>query len=279
MIRFALRLDDPSETSDHGLEREIIRIIAQHRAVATFAVVPFSEVSGQMVPLSQKSAAHLVEAKRAGFIEVAMHGFSHLNRHTRLDGKPSEFRGVPEVKQAQLIRQSLDQMQALFSDTQFGFVPPWNSYDAATARELERNGFKYLSADWEQPDGYRGALPIVPRTCHISGAKRAVEEARRFARLSPIVVAMLHHYDFTKSGNAAASITLPEFDQLLGWLRAQPDVIVQTLGQIASDLDADQCKHGLVNHALIQRMHWRMQAYLPTQCFVPLAWWRLLVRQ
>lgn len=32
MIRLVLRLDDPSETRDHGLEREIIRIIAQYRA-------------------------------------------------------------------------------------------------------------------------------------------------------------------------------------------------------------------------------------------------------
>lgn len=279
MIRFALRLDDPSETSNHDLEREIIRIIALHQAVATFAVVPFSEVSGQVIPLSQKSAAHLLKAKLAGSIEVAMHGFSHFNRHPRLDGKPSEFHGIPEIEQTQLIRQGLGQMQAIFLDKQFGFVPPWNSYDATTAQILEHNNFKYLSADWKQPDKYPGALPIVPRTCHISGVKRAVEETRRFTRLSPIIVAMLHHYDFAESNNVAASFTLSEFDQLLGWLRTQPDLIIQTIGQIASDLNAGQCKHGLMNHALIQRMHWRVQTYLPTQCFVPLAWWHLLMRQ
>lgn len=278
MIRFALRLDDPSETSDHGLEREIIRIVAQHRAVATFAVIPFSEVSGQMVPLSLESAAHLREAKHAGIIEVAMHGFSHQNRHVRPDGKPSEFFGVSEVEQAQLIRQGLNHMRALFSDLQFGFVPPWNSYDETTVKALERNNFTYLSADWKRPAEYRGALPAIPRTCHVSGARLAVEEARRFAYLSPIVVAMLHHYDFAESGDSAASVTLPEFGQLLGWLHAQPDVAVETLGQIASDLDVGQCKQGAINNAMIQRMHWRAQAYLPSQCFVPLPWWRLFLR-
>ncbi len=42
MIRIAFRFDDPSPTSDHVVEKQLIAELQCRELCATFAVVPFS---------------------------------------------------------------------------------------------------------------------------------------------------------------------------------------------------------------------------------------------
>jgi hypothetical protein len=40
MIQVALRFDDPSETSDQGVEASILDALHEHDSCATFSVIP-----------------------------------------------------------------------------------------------------------------------------------------------------------------------------------------------------------------------------------------------
>lgn len=51
MIRVALRLDDPSETSHQGVGG-ILDMLNAHQACATFAAIPFRMIEDQRVALS-----------------------------------------------------------------------------------------------------------------------------------------------------------------------------------------------------------------------------------
>lgn len=73
MIRVALRLDGPSETSHQGVGG-ILDMLNAHQACATFAAIPFRMIEDQRVALSQSRAHPLVQAERAGVIEAALHG-------------------------------------------------------------------------------------------------------------------------------------------------------------------------------------------------------------
>lgn len=73
MIRVTLRLDDPSETSDHALEKAIIQVLARQEMRATFAVIPFKVVAGNLVPFSPERASHLAEAEREGIVARSPH--------------------------------------------------------------------------------------------------------------------------------------------------------------------------------------------------------------
>ena len=89
MIDVALRFDDPSAVSDHTLERAILHAMATHDVCATFAVIP----NAGRVPLSADSVPHLVEARQAGRLEIAQHGFNHESCRPEAD-LPSEFSGL-----------------------------------------------------------------------------------------------------------------------------------------------------------------------------------------
>ena len=279
MIRVALRLDDPSETSDHALEKAIIEVLARQRMRATFAVIPFKVVDGNLAPLSPKRASHLVEAEHEGVVEIAMHGFSHTDRRRRPDGSPSEFRGVSEMEQVNMLQRGLAHMHSLFAETQYGFVPPWNSFDKGTLRVLAHLGFSYVSAGWEVESDRDARMAILPRTCHLLDARQAVEEARRYRHLSPMVIVVMHHDDFAESGAENPISSLVEFEQLLAEFGAKTDVIVQPLRQLAAGLTARECVRAIRTNEIRQALHWRLQNHLPVRCFVPVPMWRAILRR
>jgi len=279
MIRVALRLDDPSETSDHALEKAIIEVLARQGMRATFAVIPFKVVAGNLVPFSPERASHLVEAEREGIVEIAMHGFSHTDRRRRPDGPPSEFWGVSEMEQVNMLQRGLAHMRTLFAEKQYGFVPPWNSFDKGTLRALAHLGFGYVSAGWEVECDRDTRMAILPRTCHLPDARQAVEEARRYRHLSPMVIVVMHHDDFAESGAENPISSLEELEQLLAWFGAQSGVDVQPVRQLAAGLTARECMRAIRTHEIRQRLHWRLQSHLPARCFVPVPLRRAILKR
>ena len=47
MIQIAFRFDDPSETSNHELEKEIIGLCCKYNVPVNFAVIPFRKINDQ----------------------------------------------------------------------------------------------------------------------------------------------------------------------------------------------------------------------------------------
>lgn len=169
-------------------------------------------------------------------------------------------------------------LQKLFGVPINGFVPPWNSYDITTLQVLEQVGLNYLSASWETPLKYRGKLTVLPATCHLSRLRLAITEARPFIRLSPIFVVLMHHYDFSETGNCKATTNLYDFEKLLEWIKLQEDVQMLTLNDIAAIITPEQCLRVLCRQKWKQRLHWRLQACFPKYCFISKPLWQVVIR-
>lgn len=276
MIRVALRFDDPSATSDKDLELGVIAALRDAKMPVTLAVIPFRETANGRLALNAENADHLVKAYQAGLIEIALHGHSHIRRSH--SAQPSEFIGLEPVEQVALLKEGVLHLRQVFGQKAVtGFVPPWNTYDASTLAALDALEVSYVSAGWETPEGYTGSLSILPRTCQLTELRSAVAEARRFARFSPDVVAVLHHYDFLESRDKGAKLSLADLDDLFRWLRDQRDVEVVTLGTMAGGASATGFHHAIRNQQRSQSLHWRLKRRMPNTCLVNAPLWRVLL--
>lgn len=271
MIDIAIRFDDPSATSDHALECEIVRILAEQKACATFAVIPYANRQ----PLQSEQVPHLIRAQSSGTVEIAQHGYSH-EPGVGISDTPSEFAGVALASQARNIADGKTALEQIFSGTIAGFVPPFNTFDQATVRALEQQGFRYLSAGGEHGLPNIADLSLVPRTCQVYELRNAVHEARRRASAPLTIVAVMHHYDFREHGRADARMTLHEFADLLEWIRLQPGVRLCTLGTLAGLHNARTWRAAVQRNRWTQQLHWRLRPFLPQHCLMTRSLWRYL---
>lgn len=275
MINVSIRFDDPSENSDHALEIRILEIAARHAIPLTVAVVPFRPNASGLLPLHQHTIAHLVTAEKEGRVEIALHGYAHKSRPVAPGAKPTEFIGVNETEQLQLIGDGLRHLHAVFGDNRVrGFVPPWNSYDSTTLAVLEKLRFAYISAGYKHPAKTKSRLPSAPCTCNVSQLKETVTAAQRYTKFNPTVVAVMHHFDFAEHGEPNAKTNLDKLDDELMWIRTQSDVSVRLLGAIAPSFNSN----AHFQHLDIKKyLHWRLQDRIPTQFLLDVPLWRLLL--
>lgn len=267
MIRLAFRLDDPSATSHQEIEARVLDSLARHGLSATFAVIPFRGTPEAPLPLTRERAAAMREAVARGVLDIALHGHSHHDNTAgdRARGHPSEFAGLPPALQLELAASGKALLETVFERPVRGFVPPWNSFDAATLEVLEELRFSHLSSDLHHAPPRRAGLRLLPLTCHLPEVREAVAQARRFARLRPVIVVVMHHYDFP-GGDSPVFRDHDEFDALLAWLVAQADVRVQTLSGIAEELTPTASQLGFRHRRLRERLPWRFRHWLPDLC-------------
>lgn len=274
MIRVSIRFDDPSETSRHDIEEAVIDSLARHGLSATFAIIPFRRIDHRLQALSPARAAPMMAAQRANVIEVAQHGYSHEDWTSSTLGIPSEFLGRPVSEQLSDIQVGLNHLRTLFDDTIRGFVPPWNKYDAATSAAIRTAGFRYVSAGWQTRREKPGLL-CIPRTCQLAALREHIQTVRHLDNLAPVIVAVMHHYDFHESGSENTKLSLADFDELMAWLASQADVKVQTLGELAQG-SASGLERAMRIHRLKQRLPWRIQVRLPQHCLITAPWRRVI---
>ena len=275
MISVCFRFDDPSAISDHRLEAGIFDIFARLEVPLCVAPIPFARtVSGAVISLSPQNASHLIDAARAGIIEIAQHGHSHVHRGVDARGVHSEFAGVAAAEQARLIEEGREHLSSMFSHRINGFVPPWNTYDLATAQALDEAGFEFLSAGWEVLN--YGKLAIVPRTCTLRNARSAIEKALCFQPLAPVLVAVFHPDDFVEfmhpplPDEPPPFTNLRELEALLGWIKTIPAIKTDSLSRVAEavrngmplrnpgELNLPYRVKALIPPILVRRADWRV---------------------
>lgn len=273
MITIAFRLDDPSETSNQEVEAGILDVLRAHRASCTFAVIPFRIADGKRIPLSVERARPLVNAAQEGVIEPALHGYVHTRIHPEM-ALPSEFVGRSRDEQQAMIREGRAHLESVFGKTVTGFVPPWNSYDITTLGILEQAGFKYLSAGWRAPSNPKGKVKILPLTVHLSEIPQAIAEARLFIKASPVIVVVMHHYDFMESGSDQALINIAEFSNMLSQLVCQVDIKLRTLAEISEFMISPDLP---IRQNSIRAKHHLMTHLLPKHSFMNTSPWRVML--
>jgi len=228
------------------------------------AATPYHHQSDGYPALSADNAPHLVTAHHKGLIEIAQHGYSHEQRGSTKQGRKSEFAGLAANEQARLIGEGRDLLTRMFGCDITGFVPPWNTCDTTTLETVRDLGFQYFSAGFDAPTVNK--LTWLPRTCQIRNIVAAVEEARRYAWSRPLVIAVMHHYDFHELGSPHAYIDLAGLQARLAWLAAQQDLRTVTL-----DTMSRECR-GCIGPGRLDSLKgilpWRLRRWLPEQYLV-----------
>jgi len=263
MIHIALRLDDPSSTSNHNLEQGILSVLGELQIPATFAVVPYSQTEQGLQPLTGEQVPHLIEAYTTGLIEIAQHGYAHERLTPSGPGSPSEFCRVPMAEQVHRIDAGRKQLAAIFGLEVQGFIPPYNTYDAVTVDLLADRGYAYLSGSLSTPPNQAPAFRLIPRTTHISTLRQAYSEAHRRPYLATTIIVIMHHYDFQEAHSASGKLNLEVFRDQLAWLKIRSDVHFVTLGQLASKISLKKSWASYLRHLHKERLHWRLQRLLP----------------
>ncbi len=264
MIQLCFRLDDPSAISNHELEQGIIGSFSRHEIPLTVAVIPGARRGSETVPLRAQHVPHLIDAHDRGAIEIAQHGFLHAERSTTAAGVPSEFYGLPAQEQRSFIEQGARDLATVFQRRPIGFVPPWNTYDSATAGVLKQMQYRYVSASWDLPSPR--LLPTVPLTCWLHKLRAAISEAKRFSILAPLIVTVIHAYDFKESGEPEAYISLQELDDILHWTRAQGEHRFLSLASAVEQHHSFD--FGIALRELRSRLPWRFRSVLPEHCLL-----------
>ncbi len=276
MIHLALRFDDPSVTSDRVLEENIFAVAESAGIPLTVAVIPFRrQKGGDLIPLSRERAIHLIDAQRAGVIEVAQHGYCHESARDGIQ-PPSEFKGVDAIRQTAWICEGRKILETIFDGPVTGFVPPWNTFDANTTQALENLKYCYLSAGSELDAYCSPGLSYLPRTCQMTALPETLNTLEAFASLDPVVIAVMHHYDFSESGNPQAPTDLNRFKVLLQTLNQDTRVQTITLSKLAGK--------PLAHHTSRQRQNawvklpWKISSRLPKNVLLNQGWPYLFVR-
>lgn len=235
-ITVIFRYDDYSSRTNTELERKLIEAFRASRIPCTFGVVPFA-CSGtvtdpapqRLLPLLPAKVHLLKKAARAGVVEVALHGYSHQT--TMASGGKSEFGGLAYPEQKQRLAQGKAALEKTLGLPVLTFIPPWGRYDLNTVEALEQTGFEALSASIYGVTRPSKKLAFVPCICEAHQLRRTIEAARRTHAVRLPIVALFHEYDFREVNPQRGRFTLKEFQALLAWVKAQPDVRTVTVQQ------------------------------------------------
>lgn len=248
-VTVVFRYDDYSYVSDTAVENRMIDVFARHKAALTVGVIPFICVGDprdmsdrRVLPLGPEKAAVLKRAADAGTVEVALHGYSHRAVTGDARVRSAEFSGADYDAQVALLAQGRAYLDGLLDVEITTFIPPWNRYDDCALRALETLSFDCISASMAGKAGAGSTLKFVPSTCGLPGLRKAVERARREAG-KPMVVVLMHPYDFTEIDKERGVISVDLLDEIVEWAASQGDVRIRTVGRAAlvmSDLGAER---------------------------------------
>ncbi len=275
MIRLAIRFDDPSATSNRALEQGIFAAAEAAGMPITVGVIPFRRRAEELIPLTQDRATHLIDAQNAGIIEVALHGYCHETVRGEQQ-PPSEFMGLDVATQIERIREGRDLLAATFGCPVTGFVPPWNTFDLATVQALTKLEFRYISAGMDLPAECDSSLTYLPRTCQIASLAQTINEVEKFTTFDPVVIAVMHHYDFVESGIANAQTDLKRFGHILQTLMQDKRIQATTVSALCNDPVASSANRQMQN--AWARLPGKIQCHLPKDALLSQGWQRIFLK-
>ncbi len=236
------------------IERRFLDAFAAHQVPLTLGVVPNYEGRRPLADDAPTLAA-LRRLVQAGQAEAALHGLTHQSLAPQ-GARNSEFAGQPQAQQAERLRTGKAMLEDWLAAPVTSFIPPWNTFDAATVAALAEAGFTTLSAALSEP-AVSPPLIALPHTCGLRELRGALTRVARRGGTS-LLVCTFHHFSFTESTDPLArhyaQCSLAAFDRLLGWCRGQRAVELATLGR-AADTWRAPLADGRVDEA---RERWRL---------------------
>ena len=220
---FVFRFDDyPNEQMD--VQEQLIRLFVDKNIPLTIAVIPAR--LAEYPPSARQFLGTLEDAP----CEIALHGFSHES-HAPESAHPSEFHGLPQDKQKELVAAGLEVFQDALRIMPWTFVPPNNSYDENTVRVLEESGIRCLSAGvglcaapLEEID--HRSLLCLPCSCDLFDLRFLLGRDQ----LPPgLYVVLTHIFDYYESGDDRAFISIEGLADFLSALQKLPGAEFYTI--------------------------------------------------
>ena len=247
LVNVIFRYDDYSANSVTDAELKIIEIFRKHGIPITFGVIPF-KVAGDvhdpsqqdLLPLDSVKGEILKTGYEEGILDISMHGYSHQSNSSAY---LSEFAYLDYKEQAKRLSEGKEYVQNVTGAPVTTFLSPWNTYDLNTLSALEKSGFSTLSANKKGLVTKSSNLHYLPVSCGLAELKDAVKAARKSSDNQPLVVALLHDYDFLDINDVTGVLTFQEFFELIDWVSAQGDVNILSISQaseVIEDLSADR---------------------------------------
>lgn len=225
--------------------RDVDRVFVEENVPVTNGVIP--AVSGGTLDrdlcqyLRQRAQAH------PETFEYALHGYTHDRRTAFYSG--SEFGGLSPERQRALLRNGTAALRSCVQQTPTTFVPPFNTYDNATASALDEMGYTVVSGGgWFTADYYGETGPFTANgTLHLPNTHSFVRNwttgelhsqahlERQFDdayRDGELYVQMLHYQSFTSASERETLRGLIEH------MKATEDVAFMSVGEFARAYEA-----------------------------------------
>jgi len=156
---FVFRCDDVSAFSDSEDIRRILELFGSHSIPLTLGIIPCraedvldaAGAHGRSLTTNRTLLDMLRSYHANGRVEMALHGYAHQNNRFHA-GKTdpsecSEFRGLPFIEQAAILRQGTEAMAEMFGDPPSVFIPPWNTLDDNTINAALEAGISVVSGE------------------------------------------------------------------------------------------------------------------------------------
>ncbi len=241
-INVVFRYDDYSANSVTSVELKIIEAFRKYRRPITFGVIPF-KVAGDvhnpspqdLLPIDSVKVEILRTGFEEGILEISMHGYSH---QTNSAEQLSEFAKLAYKDQVEILSKGKEFLQNMTGAQVTTFIPPWNTYDINTLIAMEETGFSTLSANKKGLVLKGLNINYLPFSCGLTELQDAIQAARKSSDNQPLLVVLVHDYDFLDINKELGEITFQDFTTLIDWVSAQEDVRILSIGQ-ASELIKD----------------------------------------
>jgi peptidoglycan/xylan/chitin deacetylase (PgdA/CDA1 family) len=246
-INVVFRYDDYSANSVTSAELKIIETFRKNMAPITFGVIPF-KVAGDvhdpspqdLLPLDSVKGEILKSGFEDGILEISMHGYSHQMHSSEYLSEFAKLAYKDQVKRISAGKEFLQNMTGAQVTT---FIPPWNTYDRNTLSALEETGFSTISAN-KKGLFFKGSnFNYLPLTCGLTELQEAIQVARKSSDSQPLIVALIHDYDFLDINQEIGELTFQDFTNLMDWVSIQEDVRILSISQaseIIEDLSVDR---------------------------------------
>jgi hypothetical protein len=247
-ISVLLRIDDYG-IDNTAIYESLFRTSGTLGIPLNVGVVPFkcdsSGFPGNRHGLTENQVALLKRGIDSCRVNIALHGYCHRANYLKRNGT-SEFYGSPPEVQHASIREGKEYLDSIFDTRVITFIPPWNSYDDITLSVLSGLGFRLISpANYGLTGSGSPSMKYLPYTTDLAHVRAVIEKLAGEAEGNPATIVVLFHtYDFLEDqANSTAGyasqksprqrMTLPEYAQLLQWMKQQ-GVDFYSFGQAAT---------------------------------------------
>jgi len=228
------------------LDKKVIDLFKEHHLALTIGVVPFVNAGlevdrppQEVLPLSPAKAEMLREARQAGTVDVALHGYSHHNVQPRFARKATEFAGLDYQSQYLRIREGKNFLEKILGAPIDTFIPPWSTYDANTLLALEKLKFRGISANLSGYDNISCPLKFLPGTCNLMELPDVLRYTQRHSTYQQIVCVVFHEYDFHEINyqvdDATKQMKFQDFSEIIKFVASQKYIKVNTIDQLISE--------------------------------------------